>query len=126
MRAASVYVRTGHCRKANARNTSGEVCDPESKSAACWCAQGAIMAGMVHLGLRHPFLNVDENMDIATADAIIEHRTAVHQVARVALRDAADLDENLTVPNWNDELVEDGEEVACTMVAAAEILEVAA
>jgi len=126
LRAASVYVRKGHCRKANARNTAGELCDPESKRAACWCAQGAMMAGMMHLGLRHPFLHVDANMDNARADAIIEHRTAVHHVARAALRAAADLDEDLTIPNWNDDLVADGAEVAEAMVTAAETLEAAA
>ena len=127
LRAASVYVRRGWVRKTNARNAEGLQVDPEGNEAVCWCAQGAMSAAMRHLGLRHPFLfDDDPTMNVAKADDIIGRRVAITEVARMALRWAVDLDPDLTIPNWNDDLVEDAEEVATAMIAGAEYLEVAA
>ena len=50
LRAAAGYVRKGHVRHANARKANGALCDPESPQAVCWCAQGALLAGLPDIG----------------------------------------------------------------------------
>ena len=131
LRAAAGYVRKGWTREANARKTSGWVCDPESVVARCWCAQGAMMAAMTNIGLRHPYMDITRTYSEAEADQIIETRVDVLHAAKNAMHAAADIPLALEghksgIPLWNDEIVEDGEEVAVTMVAAAEKLEAAA
>lgn len=128
LRAASVYVRQAWSKEVNARDDNGMMVDPECNAAACWCAQGAMMAAFRHLGMRHPYLYVDENTatDMPQADAILGRRQAVTEVARMALREVADIPLEYGIPHWNDHIVEDAEEVAASMVAAAESLEVAA
>ena len=74
LRAAAGYVRKGWTREANARKTSGWVCDPESVLASCWCAQGAMLASMPDIGLRHPYL--DTTRTYTEAEAGPHHRDA--------------------------------------------------
>ena len=131
LRAAAGYVRKGHVRQANARQADGSLCDPESPLATCWCAQGALLAGMGDIGLRHPFLDTTRSYSESESDQIIETRETVRHIAKRAMFEVADIPTDIVghksgLPLWNDEIVEDSEEVAGAMVAAAEKLEAAA
>ena len=131
LRAAAGYVRKGHVRHANARKANGALCDPESPQAVCWCAQGALLAGLPDIGLRHPYLDPTRTYSEVEADQIIETRHELLRAAAKALREVADIALALEghksgIPLWNDEIVEDGAEVAGSMMAAAEKLEAAA
>ena len=128
LRAATGYVRKGWTREANARKTSGWVCDPESVVASCWCAQGAMLASMPDIGLRHPYLDTTRTYTEAEADHIIETRVDVLTATKNAMYAVADIPSALAghksgIPLWNDEIVEDGEEVAATMEVVADKLE---
>ena len=127
LRAASGYVLKGHLRKVNARKADGAMCDPESKEATCWCAQGALYAAFTDVGLRHPDLLA---VPLPRHDQlwVISARERVIARAKVTLHAVAEIPgwKDSGVPHWNDEIVEDGVEVADTMVAAAEKLEAAA
>ena len=131
LRAAAGYVRKGHVRHANARKANGALCDPESPQAVCWCAQGALLAGMADIGLRHPFLDPTRSYSESESDQIIQTRETVRHIAKGAMYEVADIPTAIEghksgLPLWNDEIVEDSAEVAATMVAAAEKLEAAA
>ena len=128
LRAAAGYVRKGHVRHANARKANGALCDPESPQAVCWCAQGAMLASMPDIGLRHPYLDTTRTYTEAEADHIIETRVDVLTATKNAMYAVADIPSALAghksgIPLWNDEIVEDGEEVAATMEVVADKLE---
>ena len=125
LRAASTYVLKGHVRKVNARKADGAMCDPESNQAVCWCAQGAMYAAFGNIGLRFP--DRTQLPRTRQADLWINKRQRVIERAKDTLNVVAEIPEDSGgIPTWNDEIVEDGVEVAGMMVAAAEKLEAAA
>ena len=127
LRAAAGYVLKGHVRKVNARTADGAMCDPENQAAACWCAQGALYAAFTDIGLRHPDLRAKPLPTRHEEMWVSNVRERVMARAKLTLLEAADApDTAIAVPFWNDEVAEDGVEVAATMVAAAEKLEAAA
>ena len=121
LRAASTYVLKGHVRTVNARKADGAMCDPESKEAVCWCAQGGMYAAFTDIGLRLPVFPIQHELQW-----LVDGRQRVMERAKATLQEVADIPEDAGIPTWNDEIVEDGEEVAGTMVAAAQKLEAAA
>ena len=69
------------------------MCDPESKEAVCWCAQGEMYAAFTDIGLRLPVFPIQHELQW-----LVDARQRVMERAKATLQEVADIPEDAGIP----------------------------